>query len=322
MISLQQLYLDPLTTKMGDHNLQIESYSLEELLGLFHFTMDQNIDVDDLKRAKKTVLMMHPDKSKLPKEYFLFYKKAFDIIVRMYDNVKKVSQTVEDTVYKGNDVNAVDEEHSKQFRKKLGKMPTEQFHKTFHSLFETHAKKPVNQEKYAWFSSEEETPVIQSTNTIHNANQINHEMDKIKQRQQEMTVYQDVRSMTHNSGNSFYQDDDDDYENGSYVECDPFSKLKFDDVRKVHRDQVVIGVRDSDFSQVPKYKNVDEYQRSRHAAGSVAPMEKTQAQRMIDEQERFLQSKIRNKQYQSEQTTMRNIEVNKQVMSNFLFLTN
>ena len=103
---------------MSDHNLQIETYSLEELLGLFHFTIDQNIDVDDLKRAKKIVLMMHPDKSKLPKEYFLFYKKAFDIIVRMYDNVKKVSQTVEDTVYKGDDVNAVDEEHSKQFRKK------------------------------------------------------------------------------------------------------------------------------------------------------------------------------------------------------------
>jgi hypothetical protein len=98
--------------------------------------------------------------------------------------------------------------------------------------------------------------------------------------------------------------------------------LKFDDVRKVHRDQVVIGVRDSDFSQVPKYKNVDEYQRTRHAAGSVAPMEKTQAQHMIDEQERFLQNKIRNKQYHSEQTTMRNIEVNKQVMSNFLYLTN
>jgi hypothetical protein len=322
MISLQQLYLDILTTKMGDHNLQIETYSLEELLGLFHFTIDQNIDVDDLKRAKKTVLMMHPDKSKLPKEYFLFYKKALDMIVRLYDNVQKVSRSVEDTVYKGNDINAVDEEHSKQFRKKLGEIPTEQFHKTFHSLFEKHAKKPVNQEKYAWFSSEEESPVIQSTNTIHNANQINHEMDKIKQRQQEMTVYQDVRSMTHTSGNSFYQDNDDDDDDGSYVECDPFSKLKFDDVRKVHRDQVVIGVRDSDFSQVPKYKNVDEYQRTRHVAGSVAPMEKTQAQHMIDEQERFLQNKIRNKQYHSEQTTMRNIEMNKQVMSNFLYLTN
>ena len=34
--------------------------------------------LEQLKVAKKKVLMIHPDKSKLPAEYFLFYKKAFD----------------------------------------------------------------------------------------------------------------------------------------------------------------------------------------------------------------------------------------------------
>ena len=55
------------------HNVDIHMYYLKDLLGLFH--TDYNISFEDLKRAKNQVLMTHPAKSKLPAEYFLFYKK-------------------------------------------------------------------------------------------------------------------------------------------------------------------------------------------------------------------------------------------------------
>jgi hypothetical protein len=58
-------------------------YKLNDLLKLFELTYD--ISIDDLKRAKKKVLMTHPDKSKLDEKYFLFYKSAFDIIVKFYE---------------------------------------------------------------------------------------------------------------------------------------------------------------------------------------------------------------------------------------------
>ena len=45
------------------HNLDIHMYSLNEILDLFGLTYD--ISIEDLKRAKKKVLMSHPDKSKL-----------------------------------------------------------------------------------------------------------------------------------------------------------------------------------------------------------------------------------------------------------------
>jgi hypothetical protein len=51
-------------------------------------------------------------------------------------------------------------------------------------------------------------------------------------------------------------------------------------------------------------------------------MGETQAQRLMAEQERFLQEKMRQKQYQAEQTTMRSMEMNQQVMKNFLRLGN
>jgi hypothetical protein len=56
---------------------------LNELLDLFG--LDYNISIDDLKRAKKIVLMTHPDKSKLGPEYFLFYK-AILVKISLYED--------------------------------------------------------------------------------------------------------------------------------------------------------------------------------------------------------------------------------------------
>ena len=75
------------------HNLNIQTYSLDEILGLFDLN-DYNISVQDLKQAKKRVLMLHPDKSKLEPKYFLFYKKAFDIVVQFYDNQNRQNREV------------------------------------------------------------------------------------------------------------------------------------------------------------------------------------------------------------------------------------
>ena len=54
-------------------DLNIENYSLNEILQLFQ--LDYNFGENELKQAKRIVLKTHPDKSKLPKEYFLFYIK-------------------------------------------------------------------------------------------------------------------------------------------------------------------------------------------------------------------------------------------------------
>ena len=49
----------------------MDNYNLEDLLRLFH--LDYNFNEEQLKSAKKIVLKTHPDKSQLPKEYFLFF---------------------------------------------------------------------------------------------------------------------------------------------------------------------------------------------------------------------------------------------------------
>ena len=67
---------------MDDFDLEIENYDLREILNLFK--IDYNFDSIDLKRAQRTALKMHPDKSNLPKEYFMFFRKAFQIVQQIY----------------------------------------------------------------------------------------------------------------------------------------------------------------------------------------------------------------------------------------------
>ena len=56
---------------MDKIDLDITNYDYDELLNLFKLSYD--FGEDDLKRAKKIVLKMHPDKSKLGPEYFMFF---------------------------------------------------------------------------------------------------------------------------------------------------------------------------------------------------------------------------------------------------------
>ncbi len=64
-------------------DLEIENYSLQDMLNLFH--LPDNFDDKQLKDAKKYVYKVHPDKSKLPKEYFIFFAKAYKYIYHIYE---------------------------------------------------------------------------------------------------------------------------------------------------------------------------------------------------------------------------------------------
>jgi hypothetical protein len=67
---------------MESLDLNIDNYNLPDILALFKLPTLFN-DVD-LKRAKLAVLKTHPDKCQLPKEYFLFFTKAYRIVHQIY----------------------------------------------------------------------------------------------------------------------------------------------------------------------------------------------------------------------------------------------
>ena len=301
---------------LQEHNLNIHMYSLDELLGLFDLTY--NITLNDLKRAKKIVLKTHPDKSKLDSKYFLFYKQAFDVVVRFYDNQNKQSQvaTPQNTVYHTNNLfNTNDSQTNKKISSVINDMSKHDFNNRFNDLFEKNMMKKVDDSKNEWFRNQDS---IYSSDVQVNSSNMGQIFNNIKDKQSGMVKYRGVENIIANkSSNSSYHDDDDDE---SYVSSDPFSKLKFDDLRKVHKDETVFSVSERDYDKVTKYSSVDHFMRER-SNQSTTPLSKPEAEQLLAQQEQLYREKMMKKEYSSNLQNMQYEEKNKAILSNFLRLT-
>jgi hypothetical protein len=301
------------------HNLNIESYTLDELLGLFDIK-SYDISMEDLKRAKKRVLMLHPDKSRLGPEYFLFYKKAFDIVVRFYENQNKQSQQITEDTVKYKPMNSQNKGTTEQVSKTIEQMSKTDFHNKFNELFEANemAKRP-DPKRNEWFqkqSADYDAPAGVS------AKNMGEFFDTVKQKSAALTRYRGVETLVSaSSGAGNIYDDDGDDANDVYVTSDPFSKLKFDDLRKVHKDQTVFAVSESDFNKMPKYNSVDHYNRER-SKHNYDPMAKAEAQRILEEKEKMTRDLMMKKEYQAIQQARMYEEKNKSILSTFLQIKN
>jgi len=305
-----------MSTSQKSHNLDIHMYSLKELLGLFN--TDYNLSEADIKRAKKQVLMTHPDKSKLPAEYFLFYKKAFDVVVNFYKNQNRQNQdmSVGNTIYKPSSVSDTNNSNTSQITSAINKIEKQEFQDKFNKLFESNMVKKTDNQRNEWFSKNE--PIFEHSDNV-NSNNMGQVFDKMKQQQSGMVKYKGVENLVVNSGSghNIYEDEDDDV----YVTSDPFSKLKFDDLRKVHKDETVLSVSERDYDKVKKYSSVDHFMRER-GSQSLTPLEKHEAEHLLSNKEQQYRERMMNKEHVSNLQTLQYAEKNKNVLSHFMRLTN
>jgi hypothetical protein len=120
-------------------------------------------------------------------------------------------------------------------------------------------------------------------------------LEAIKQKQAALQVYRGVQEMNASGprGTSYFEEDD---ASADYVSCDVFSKLKFDDLRKVHKDQTVFAVSESDLNKRVQYKSVDQFVRDRDG-GNQAPLSKMEASQLLERQQKEKEQLIMNKQH-------------------------
>ena len=303
-----------MSNKAISHNLNINMYSLDELFGLFDLT--HKMTLEDLRRAKKSVLMLHPDKSGLSADYFIFYKKAFEMVVQYFHNEHKtnIAVTEENSQYK-----LFDTQYNKATVQKVKtmvtEMPANEFQNKFNQIFEENMASKPDTSRNEWFKTED--PIFKTDQQVSSKN-MGQVFDQFKQQSSGLVQYRGVQHLTHSSGTQLY-DDDDNEQQGHYITSDPFSKLKFDDLRKVHKDQTILAVSERDYANVQKFSSVDQYNRER-SKQMAAPLEKQEAEKLLEQQNALYRQQILKKEHAAKLRTMEYEEKNKTIMSNFLRL--
>jgi hypothetical protein len=299
-------------TPADGHNLDITMYSFQDLLNLFGIK-SKIISTEEIKSAKRKVLMMHPDKSGLDANYFLFYKRALDIIYHYYLETNKQNQSMseENTEYK-NKVQ-FNENLETVVKKNVGEMSSDKFQSWFNEQFEEVAGNRFDPTRNDWFRNED--PVYKLNENV-KVNGISSEFEKIKKQNAELAVYRGVQEMRHNAGSSLYDEED---TGDQYISTDPFSKLKFDDLRKVHKDQTILAVGEHDFSKVKTYKNMEQLQQER-GTQVLDPLDKSEAEKLFQDNEKTYKERILKQQFESNRKTDQFEEKNKTILSSFLRL--
>ena len=226
-------------------DLNIENYSYKDLLKLFH--LEFYYSFDDLKQAKQIVYKTHPDKSRLPKEYFLFFSKAYKILIKLYSFRNKNTHT-ETTEYDSVLCDFISND-SENIATIVNQKKNSNFSKWFNETFETlYIQNESDSTGYGdWLKSNE----CINNNTVSNIRDLH---NTIETKKLSIIKKEDVKSMNSTSGTLISTDAP-----TLYSSSDIFSKFQFEDVKKAHS-ETVIPVSKRDYDERTKYNNVTEMQ--------------------------------------------------------------
>ena len=253
-------------------DLNIENYSLEELLKLFSLSID--FDEDDLKNAKRQVNKTHPDKSGLPKEYFIFFAKAFKYIYKIYEFKRKSNNNI--TEYK---LYLEEDENKKESDEIIKNKITNRnnFNEWFNKMFNKFNIKDENDDGYGdWLQTytEDDSDIINANKS----NMHNKFEDYKKKKIDSMVVYNEVNEICNNlscGGSNLVPS------NKNFSNNDVFgNKLHYEDIKKAHT-ETFIPVTREDFDKKKKYNSVFEINYDR-GNQDITPLAEKQAKDFLN----------------------------------------
>lgn len=314
------------------YDLNVNSYSLNELLGLFHLNKNNTITVEDLKRAKKMVLMLHPDKSGLSSEYFLFYKQALSRVVELFDNIQKQNQLLDETSVASKTVynSYVDDELPTEINEKTRRQfNSDKFNEKFNDFFNKHVEEKPNESRNEWFRSDTSAFNIPDKVTSGNINDVMTQMKERATHQGTLTTYRgEFKEMYSNtsrrvgnlydSNSSSTNGDGNDVE---YASSDIFDNLSYEDIRKVHRDNTIISVNVDD-TMKNRLSTEEEYKCTRTQIDNTPVMSKREAECYLAQKSKKEQDEIMTQQYKSMLKNDDNKKKRNMFISQFLQLEN
>ena len=146
---------------MEQIDLNISNYSLNDIFNLFKIDVD--FDEEEMRAAKKIVLMTHPDKSGLDPKYFLFYTSAYRLLYNVFKVRKRGEQdTSIKRQYSSNELDET-QDHSDAWKV----ISEKDFNKIFNEMFEKHVT--INNENDGhgdWLKEEEDVEQAKNRNEM------------------------------------------------------------------------------------------------------------------------------------------------------------
>ena len=254
---------------MEEIDLDLNNYNLNDILNLF--SLKHNFTIEDIKSAKKKVLLLHPDKSNLNIEYFYFFSKAYRILLSIYEfknkNINKNNNNIEYLADKNDDNNKILDNITKDIDNSTN------FNNWFNKLFEENRlKNDFNDTGYGdWLKSNDNINNIECKNL----SEINKHIEdrKKKLRNNTLTKHKDITDTNINQYSDIINSVPDSY--GSNM----FSKLQYEDLRIAHEESVV-PVTQEDFKS--NYNNIDDIKNVRQHM--VNPLSKDKANEILNKE--------------------------------------
>lgn len=215
---------------IGGVDLDIDNYDLNDLLDLFK--IDSIDNEANLAQAKMITLKMHPDKSGLDKEYFLFFSKAYKILYQLYvvqDKTREKGQSVE---YKNHNVSLDKDNHIILDKLIKEKKTSEEFNEWFNREFEAmKLKDDFTDNGYGdWLSNDS---VVVDNEKCKNMEMVHDSIEKRRKELYKVVKHNDI--LEYNDG-GYCDIGNNAPENYS---SEMFSSLAFQDLKQAHTETVM-----------------------------------------------------------------------------------
>ena len=239
-----------------DLDLDIRNYKLEDIVKLFKIPLVFN--ESDLRTAKLAVLQTHPDKSQLPKEYFLFFSSAYKMLYQVYTFRSGKNRNNKESYKEIVDEETVDasEDSMKLCVDKVKRLSAADFNKLFNEHYEKckiEMEEDVGYED--WFRSQNRDEDDGDDMTNASWDQRVSRIDKKKQTLREslaLVSKNDLECVNIYGGstNGFALGQGAPAEHSSGL----FSSLQYEDLKKAHT-ETVIPVTHDDYVNSKKFNN-------------------------------------------------------------------
>lgn len=287
---------------MENLDLNIDNYSLDDILSLFH--LESDFSEEQLKEAKKMVLMTHPDKSKLEPDVFLFFTKAYKYLYFIFQFRHRNDKTIRE------DLDG-DESHSHIIAKIQEK---KDFHKVFNELFEEYKMSDAyNEAGYDdWLRSNDDCEESDQQRMVGNQQDMRTAFYEEKRRKMALIEYKGVEEIQDTSHFQLGREAPANF--GSSL----FSKLQYEDLKKAHTENI-IPVSEQDYDPAQHFRTVTQLQSHRETQ-NLTPMHQGQVRR-YEENKKLLESRENTRRAYLLAKQMEEAErKNQQILAKFKYL--